>query len=330
MSDSSFYTISARNTAAGGFSGFAIAKKPSSKPVQQSSLAGTSKLGAPKPIERNEDRHEAFKRTTEAAQVSLKKEDIESMNKALEEDPTAFDYDDVYEEMQPTLSTKKKHVTGNARFGYGITVSESKSKASSESQPQSRYIDSLLSKAREREVERSMAQERQIHRENMKYEEQFGATESFVTPEYLAKMEEDRKRLEELDARDRQESSPGNFYSNMRRATLGGPSVPDLNPAAPSSSSTQVSHSVPSRPSPSTLPSTSDSHRNNERTSQDQHDFDTSSLTPSDKLQAPRQSLIAENQRKPRRHTEQMIEEAKKRYQMRKERRTQTGVQAPS
>lgn len=308
------------NNQAEGFSGFAITKKATPKAATQSSLASASKLSAPKTSIHAEDKHESLRRTTEAAQVGLKKDDIESMAKALEEDPTAFDYDDIYEEMQPQLQTKKKPATGNARYGYGITVGDGKAKAAGASTGQSRYIEALLSKARDRESERELVKERQIHRENMKYEEQFGSTESFVTPEYQAKLAADRQKREELEAKDRRDastSSMASFYTNLARATVGGSTLApeadqeeDLRPAQ-----------APSQPRSDPRKADSTTQHDRPAVQASNLEFVEESTTEPSSASKPRQSLIAENTRKPRRHTDEMIESAKARYHQRQQRR---------
>lgn len=262
--------------------------------------------------------------------MSLRQDDIQKMNQALEEDPTTFDYDDVYEEMQPKLQTKKKPVTGNARYGYGITVSEKgTSKASSDTGPQSRYIETLLSKAKDRETERELVLERQRHKENMKYEEMYGPTESFVTPEYQAKLDEDQRKREELERRDAQGqsgASMANFYANMRRQTFGDSSEAPQSP--PSGTHRSLSPEKTSTRDDKTL----DAPKNNENENGHDEEQNTTSKEnehphPSAPASAtgirPKASLIASSVRKPRRHTDEMIEAAKLRYEQRQALRSQ-------
>lgn len=256
---------------------------------------------------------------TEAAQIELKKEDIEKMNAALEEDPTLFDYGDYYDEMQSKMQAKKKPVTGNATYGYGITVPEmSKSKGSSGSAQQSRYIDGLLAKARERDVERELVLERQRHKENQKYEEMYGETESFVTPEYMLELELKRKQQEEIDRRDAQSGSVTNFYANLRSATVGNNSEAfSADVPAPS----KVSPTFSDSKSPKVPISDEDDaiHRISEPGQPEQ---DSESESNIQKPSQPRASLLAVTTRKPRRHTDQMIEDAKERYRQRQLQRT--------
>lgn len=315
------------------FSGFAITKKAAPKAPATSALASklaSKAASAPKPTE---DKHEMLRRTTEAAQITLQKEDIQKMNEALEADPTTFDYDDFYEDMQPKLLTKKKPVTGNARYGYGITIAEkSTSNGSSSAAPQSLYIDSLLSKARDREMERELVLERQRHKENQKYEEMHGATESFVTPEYQAKLDEDQRKREELDrkeAREQSGSSSSNFYANLSRQTFGDPSD-----ASHGLESQLKSSSRDGSDSKAYREDYRDSRRNEDSNGRERSEYDnfdksddksaSVGATPSSAaIPKPKTSLIAENTRKPRRHTDEMIEEAKRQYQQRQALRAQ-------
>jgi coiled-coil domain-containing protein 55 len=307
-----------------GFSGFSIAKKPAAKPAGKSNLAASSTFSSTKEASKPIDKHEELRRVTEAAKVELQKEDLKAIESALEEDPTLFDYSEYYDEMHSKMQSKKKPVTGNAKYGYGITLSSSgTSKASTDATPQSRYIDSLLLKARERESERELVMERQRHKENQKYEEMFGSTESFVTPEYQAKLEEDQRKREELERRDRQEagiSSMANFHTNLRRATLGGDSDALSANEHSSSSQNRQSHEF----HPSNDDKLDHSHKSDSKNVEDEaesnDDYDVSH--PSEPPSIPRQSLIALTTRKPRRHTDEMIDAAKQRYQLRKEQRS--------
>lgn len=314
---------------ASGFSGFAMAKNPASKPAVQSSLA--SKL--PQPTTKSsihaEDKHEALRKTTEAAQIGLRKEDVEAMNKALEEDPTVFEYGDFEEEFQPKLQSRKKPLTGNAKYGYGITIADSsRSTGSSSSAPQSKYIDNLLQKAREREAERDMVFERQQHKENMRYEELHGPTESFITPEYQAKLEEDARIRAEIERKDRKDASAsniGSFYTNLNRSIIAGSSsLPQddnggNNPTASSSSQTLADREAEGVPLPSGASRRDELAQQTPSSSMPSRAKDLEITQPTQ----PRQSLIAKSARKPRRHTEEMIESAKQRYLHRQQLRDQ-------
>lgn len=319
------------------FTSFAIAKKSAPKAPAKSALASklaSSAASAPKPTD---DKHEILRRTTEAAQMSLQKEEIQAMNKALEEDPTLFDYDEFHEELQPQLQTKRKPLTGNARYGYGITVSETRtSKGANEPAPQHQYIESLLAKARDRETERELVLERQRHRENLKYEEVHGKMESFVTPEYQAKLAEDQQKRDELDRKEAKEqsgASMSNFYANMSRQTFGDSDErPDRQSDSheskqPSGDSSHRDSDFNQHRRDQDSP-THDKQANGDSERKDLGDLPSSAGPTSATGLRQRPTLTGSTVRKPRRHTDEMVEEAKSRYQQRQALRALTQAQA--
>lgn len=318
------------------FTGFAIAKKAAPKAPAKSALASKLASSAAKAPAPTEDKHEILRRTTEAAQMSLQKEDIEKMNKALEEDPSLFDYEDYHEEMQPQLQTKKKPLTGNARYGYGITVSEARtSKGASEPAPQHQYIESLLAKARDRETERELVLERQRHRENLKYEETHGPMESFVTPEYLAKLAEDQKKRDELDRKESKEqsgASMSNFYANMSRQTFGDSEARHDRQSETSDSKHTLTHSHDREDDDSRYKHEGDAKTRDEQANNDSGrdgptDLPSNSAPTSATGLRQRPNLTGSTVRKPRRHSDDMVEEAKLRYQQRQALRALTQAQ---
>ncbi|KAI9022517.1 coiled-coil domain-containing protein 55-domain containing protein [Hyaloraphidium curvatum] len=97
--------------------------------------------------------------------------------KALEEDPTAFDYDAVYDDMKKVEEKRKK--------GADDAQAEAR---------KPRYIGNLLASAQERKAELLRVQERKIQREREEEKEKFGEidSEKFVTSGYKKQMEEQR------------------------------------------------------------------------------------------------------------------------------------------
>lgn len=96
--------------------------------------------------------------------------------KALEEDPTVYQYDELYDE----LSAKKE---------------EEKAKKVVDKKP--KYIERLLHTAAKRKIENERRIERQVQKEREEEGEQFKDKEAFVTASYRKKLEELRKAEEE-------------------------------------------------------------------------------------------------------------------------------------
>lgn len=189
------------------FTGFNLSKKTNvSKKSYQSSFQPS--------FQSNNHSIQSLDKTknTEMIPDTLKiSEDIE---KTLQEDPTAFDYDEIYEEIQPNL-IKNQNKLQNSRYGYGMNINKS---ISTNSKPQAKYIENLLQKAKEREMEHQLAIERQNHIENEKYEATFGETEAFITLEYKKQLEVEKKFQEQkqkpIDS-DHSTIGMANFYSNL-------------------------------------------------------------------------------------------------------------------
>ncbi|XP_024973500.1 nuclear speckle splicing regulatory protein 1-like [Cynara cardunculus var. scolymus] len=103
--------------------------------------------------------------------------DVEEQHKkALEEDPSVFDYDGVYDEM------KEKAVRPVAQDRQ-------------ERKP--RYIQALMDKAKVREREHEIIYERKLAKERTKEDHLFADKDKFVTSAYKKKLAEQAKWLEE-------------------------------------------------------------------------------------------------------------------------------------
>ncbi|RZC74286.1 hypothetical protein C5167_049772 [Papaver somniferum] len=129
--------------------------------------------------------------------------DVEEQHKkALEEDPSVFDYDGVYEEMKERTARP--------------IIQDRQEK-------QSKYIHTLLAKAKEREREHDVAYERKLAKERNKDDHLFGDKEKFVTGAYKRKLAEQAKWLEEERIRELREekddatkkSDISDFYFNL-------------------------------------------------------------------------------------------------------------------
>eukprot|EP00092_Neocalanus_flemingeri_P013377 GFUD01014421.1.p1 GENE.GFUD01014421.1~~GFUD01014421.1.p1 ORF type:complete len:402 (+),score=170.86 GFUD01014421.1:52-1257(+) len=139
----------------------------------------------------------------------LKKQAKIQMAKALEEDPTVFQYDEVYDDIE-----KKKEV-------------EKESKKDVDRKP--KYVHNLLKAADERQKEFERRIERQVQKEREKEGDEFADKESFVTSAYRKKMEEIAKEEEE-EARMAQienvldvtkQNNMDGFYRHLYRQTMG-------------------------------------------------------------------------------------------------------------
>lgn len=131
--------------------------------------------------------------------------DIEEQHKkALEEDPTAFDYDDVYEEM------KEKTIRPLAQDRQ-------------ERKP--KYIQKLIEKAKQREREHEIIYEKKLVKERSKDDALYADKDKFITGAYKKKLAEQAKWLEEERLRELREekddvtkkSDLSDFYYNLSK-----------------------------------------------------------------------------------------------------------------
>eukprot|EP01130_Rhizamoeba_saxonica_P002848 TRINITY_DN1269_c1_g1_i5.p1 TRINITY_DN1269_c1_g1~~TRINITY_DN1269_c1_g1_i5.p1 ORF type:complete len:309 (+),score=115.14 TRINITY_DN1269_c1_g1_i5:340-1266(+) len=131
-----------------------------------------------------------------------------SMKELLAQDPTIYLYDEIYKDM-------KKSSTSQRRTMKNMKGEKKKPK----------YIAKLMANAKRKEREREMIYVKKLHRELENEEEKYEGTESFITPEYRKKLEENKrfeeeeKRREEMDIKNRAEgkSSIDNFYFNLSK-----------------------------------------------------------------------------------------------------------------
>ncbi|XP_026282873.1 nuclear speckle splicing regulatory protein 1 [Frankliniella occidentalis] len=145
----------------------------------------------------------------EAQKSTLKRTTKNQMKKALAEDPTVFQYDEVYDD----LEQKKEEATA-AKKGV-------------EKKP--RYIQALLQTAEKRKKENERRIERQVQKEREEEGNQFADKESFVTSSYRDKLEEFKKQEEEEQRMERLEAIGDvtkqkdltGFYRHLLRQTMG-------------------------------------------------------------------------------------------------------------
>ncbi|XP_075638107.1 uncharacterized protein LOC142610232 [Castanea sativa] len=126
----------------------------------------------------------------------------EQQKKALEEDPTVFDYDGVYDDMkqkaiQPRVQDRQDRMP--------------------------RYIQLLKEKTKEREKYREVVYERKIAKERSQDDHLYADKDKFVTSAYKKKLEEQKKWMEEERLRELREaqddvtkkSDLSDFYFNI-------------------------------------------------------------------------------------------------------------------
>ncbi|KAL6511057.1 hypothetical protein OROGR_022181 [Orobanche gracilis] len=108
----------------------------------------------------------------------------EQHQKALEEDPSVFDYDGVYDKM------KEKQVR---------PVEQDRQYR------KSKYIQTIMDKAKQREKEHEIIYERKLAKERSKDEDLYADKDKFVTGAYKKKLAEQAKWLEEERLREMEE-----------------------------------------------------------------------------------------------------------------------------
>lgn len=109
----------------------------------------------------------------------MKKQTKLDIKKALDEDPTIYQYDEVYDDLERT---------------------DQSDSASKQKEKKSKYIQKLLKTAERRKKEQEHRIERMVQKEREAEGEIYADKESFVTSAYRAKLEE-FKKMEEEDAK---------------------------------------------------------------------------------------------------------------------------------
>ncbi|CAL1352078.1 unnamed protein product [Linum trigynum] len=131
--------------------------------------------------------------------------DIEEQHKkALEEDPSAFDYDGVYDEMKQAVVRPR---------------------IEDKQQRKPKYIEALMQKAKERERQQEVVFERKIAKERSQDDHLYADKDKFVTNAYKRKLAEREQWLKEEKLRELKEqkddvtkkSDLSDFYFNLRK-----------------------------------------------------------------------------------------------------------------
>ncbi|KAL3317313.1 Nuclear speckle splicing regulatory protein 1 [Cichlidogyrus casuarinus] len=122
-----------------------------------------------------------------------------NFDKALSEDPTVFEYDEIYDK----ISSEQQKLQADS-----LEKKAAKPK----------YIENLLKQSAVRKLERELLQERKAHNDIEAEKEKFKDKEAFVTSAYKEKM----KELHELVEKRREEESRENLMDVTKQDGLGG------------------------------------------------------------------------------------------------------------
>ncbi|XP_044738784.1 nuclear speckle splicing regulatory protein 1 [Chrysoperla carnea] len=135
---------------------------------------------------------------TAAQQNVIRRQDLIAQQKALEEDPTVYQYDEVYDEMD-----EKKKQSKLARKDV-------------EKKP--KYINRLLQSAARRKRENELRIERQVQKDRLAEGDTYKDKEEFVTSAYRKKLEE----LRELEEQEKREEYLEKIGDVTKQEDLGG------------------------------------------------------------------------------------------------------------
>ncbi|TPX35978.1 hypothetical protein SmJEL517_g01810 [Synchytrium microbalum] len=138
--------------------------------------------------------------------------------KALEEDPTVFDYDGVYETLKSAEDSKRKQ---RSQGGGGDSGGDRKP----------RYMANLIKAAEARKLESERVEERKVQREREAEGEMYADKEKFVTAAFrerqaeLKRLEEEEKKKEALESDVTKRKDLTGFYRDMLNKTTADRSV---------------------------------------------------------------------------------------------------------
>ncbi|CAH1141727.1 unnamed protein product [Phyllotreta striolata] len=147
---------------------------------------GQVSTAKPSIFDEDSDQEEQVARPTGISVI--KRQDLINQEKAVADDPTVYQYDEVYEEIE-----KKRQESKLARKDL-------------DKKP--KYVSKLLAAADKRKREHERRIERQVQREREEEGDAFKDKESFVTPSYKKKLEE-MKLLDEQEKREQYLESIG-------------------------------------------------------------------------------------------------------------------------
>lgn len=165
------------------------------------------------------DKAAARRKVGEEAARSFQKTQVERAHaQALAEDPSVFDYDGVYDDLQSERAAKRGE----------------REKAREADRKKPKYITTLLEQAKIREVENERIRERRLLNERKAEDALYGDKEKLVSASYKRKLmemkrwDEEDKRLETIEAANdvtkQGEHALAGFYANLmtRNIAMGG------------------------------------------------------------------------------------------------------------
>ncbi|GLT81962.1 hypothetical protein SLE2022_003840 [Rubroshorea leprosula] len=173
-------------------------------PAQQKKPAARPPLAPPRGFREDDDDENDVEREIlrQAAKNKSLKDIEEQHKKALEEDPSVFDYDGVYDQMKeetvrPVMQDREER--------------------------KPKYIQNLLKKAEKRKFEQEIVYERKLAKERNKEDHLYADKDKFVTGAYKKKLAEQAKWMEEERLRQLREekedvtkkSDLSDFYFNL-------------------------------------------------------------------------------------------------------------------
>ncbi|KAE9618528.1 hypothetical protein Lal_00047058 [Lupinus albus] len=173
------------------------------RPAKQKKQATRPPL--PTPFGFNDDDENDVEReiALQASKNKTLKEVEEQQKKALEEDPTIFDYDGVYDKMKEKVSRPL---------------------VQDREERKPKYIANLIKKAKEREQHRDIVYERKIAKERSKDDHLYADKDKFITEAYRKKLAEQERQMELERLRELQEERDDvtkkkdfllDFYGNL-------------------------------------------------------------------------------------------------------------------
>ncbi|GAB2233957.1 hypothetical protein Droror1_Dr00003187 [Drosera rotundifolia] len=268
----------------------------------------------PKPIAFDDDDDDVEREISRQASKNKSLRDIEEQHKkALEEDPSVFDYDGVYDEMK---------------------VKAVKPRVEDRQERKSKYIQVLMEKAKQREREHEIVYDRKLAKERSKEDHLYADKDKFVTSSYKRKLAEQAKWLEEERLRELREekdevskkSDISDFYFNLsKNVAFGATSTklqidkkPEKEPV-PSPATRGHSPAV----SPGTSPSRSQERSQNEEASRVQVDTSSKQVEGPVATSVPRSKetekpTSSEQPKSDHKKTEDALAAAKERFLARK------------
>ncbi|XP_051134221.1 uncharacterized protein LOC127253607 [Andrographis paniculata] len=220
----------------------------------------------PKPLGFTEEDDDSVERDIlRLAHKNKTNKDVEEQHKkALEEDPSAFDYDGVYDDM------KEKQILP---------------KVQDRQDKKPKYIQALMEKAKKREREHEIIYERKLAKERSQDEHLYADKDKFVTSAYKKKLAEQAKWLEEERIRELKEEKEdvtkktdlSDFYFNLSKNVAFG-----SNEAASQKRKKQSEEEV--APPPAQLsPESTNTGLESSRTFKSHQDEDAEDLPPNEK-----------------------------------------------